>query len=660
MKMAAIIKKALLAAALPLAAAQVNVTAAAPVVAPAAPAAPQGALQKVVGLLKAMKDKGLAELQKEQVQFAAYQQWCTGALAAKAKATDSATQAASLLQADANLAGAMSATDGQDASKLDTAIAGITDSKAQAQTARASELAEFQKAHEAYTTAILAIDSAVSVLTSGGPIPAKAVALIQQFESAESAKARKAVADFLADYKEVSLVQDAPSARSGAIVDMLQRLRIKFVDERNALEQQELSRKSAFALQVKSLDNSLDAAKKQKSTQIQAKAEQDSTKATKQGQLVNLQRTIDDNNKIVSEINATCAQAAADYATRQGLRQKELDALDKALQLLSGVKPKAFLQVATALLNIKKADVRPAQQQVAAYLHSQAERLESSVLSTLAVEATKDPFVKVRGMIQDLITRLESEAGQEAQHKQWCTTEMASNKQTRDDKTQSVKWLKNEVDLLNSEVSKLDSDIAAFSAQIAQTNQTVAQQQSLTGGQQSLNNQTLQDAQQAQAAIAQAIALLNQFYGLVQVGQQQPTLAKGSYGYLKSDGKAVLALLNYIKEDYDKLVAATLAQGATSQEAVTKVADDATVLLRQLTADVQQKTTEKALKQQLVLDKSRDLATGQKELDAAITYSNKLQSSCLGDPKQTAEARKERREAEVQSLQEALRMLNTA
>merc|ERR1712129_614934 len=76
------------------------------------------------------------------------------------------------------------------------------------------------------------------------------------------------------------------------------------------------------------------------------------------------------------------------------------------------------------------------QGRVAQYLQAQAEKLNSRVLSAVAVRASEDPFQKVKKMIKDLITRLMEEANDEAEHKGWCDTELSTNEQTRKEKTE--------------------------------------------------------------------------------------------------------------------------------------------------------------------------------------------------------------------------------
>merc|ERR1719455_10297 len=107
------------------------------------------------------------------------------------------------------------------------------------------------------------------------------------------------------------------------------------------------------------------------------------------------------------------------------------------------------------------------QQRAAQYLRDRAKYLNSRVLSTLAVRVEDDPFKKVKKMIKDLITRLMEEANAEAEHKGWCDTELATNEQTRKEKTDSVETLHAELDELTASIAKLGQDITDLSKAVA-------------------------------------------------------------------------------------------------------------------------------------------------------------------------------------------------
>merc|ERR1711912_216724 len=107
------------------------------------------------------------------------------------------------------------------------------------------------------------------------------------------------------------------------------------------------------------------------------------------------------------------------------------------------------------------------QARATAYLREQARRLNSRVLSALAVRTADDPFVKVKKMIKDLIVRLMEEANEEATHKGWCDTELSTNEQTRKEKTEAVETLHAEKDELEASIAKLSEDVAELTKAVA-------------------------------------------------------------------------------------------------------------------------------------------------------------------------------------------------
>merc|ERR1719482_1589385 len=78
-------------------------------------------------------------------------------------------------------------------------------------------------------------------------------------------------------------------------------------------------------------------------------------------------------------------------------------------------------------------------------------------------------------MIKDLIVRLMEEANEEAEHKGWCDTELASNKQTREAKTEEVDTLASQRDQLSADIAKLGEEITELSAAIAAIDKAVAE-----------------------------------------------------------------------------------------------------------------------------------------------------------------------------------------
>merc|ERR1719414_1550148 len=115
-----------------------------------------------------------------------------------------------------------------------------------------------------------------------------------------------------------------------------------------------------------------------------------------------------------------------------------------------------------------------ARARVVQYLRRQAKALDSRVLAMLAARVSDDPFKKVKKMIKDLIVRLMEEANDEAEHKGWCDTELATNEQTRKEKTDTVETLHAEIDSLEASIAKLTEEIAELAQAVADLDTAMA------------------------------------------------------------------------------------------------------------------------------------------------------------------------------------------
>ena len=126
---------------------------------------------------------------------------------------------------------------------------------------------------------------------------------------------------------------------------------------------------------------------------------------------------------------------------------------EKHLPQLTQVKSKTFVQLRARSQN-------PNQAKVAAYLQEQGKQLHSKVLAVIALRAAADPFKTVKKMIKDMIVKLMEEATEEAEHKGFCDTELATNEHTRKEKTERVEILHAEIDQREASVANLASEIS--------------------------------------------------------------------------------------------------------------------------------------------------------------------------------------------------------
>merc|ERR1719240_619939 len=104
------------------------------------------------------------------------------------------------------------------------------------------------------------------------------------------------------------------------------------------------------------------------------------------------------------------------------------------------------------------------------------------------------------------------QANEEASAKLWCDTELGTNKQTRDTKTDGVTKLTTEKDKLTADIAKLGEEIADSTKAIAEIDAAVAQATLTRNEEKSTNAETIADATEAQTAVSQALTVLKEFY----------------------------------------------------------------------------------------------------------------------------------------------------
>eukprot|EP00429_Kryptoperidinium_foliaceum_P018666 CAMPEP_0176037436 /NCGR_PEP_ID=MMETSP0120_2-20121206/18546_1 /TAXON_ID=160619 /ORGANISM="Kryptoperidinium foliaceum, Strain CCMP 1326" /LENGTH=667 /DNA_ID=CAMNT_0017370825 /DNA_START=53 /DNA_END=2056 /DNA_ORIENTATION=+ len=636
-------------------------------------------VQKVIELMEGMLAKGKQEKHDEQVQFAAFKQFCDDTTVDKKRAITEAEEKIEVLKADIESHVAHAERLTKEIAEHDADIATWKGDSAAAAKVRAIDKANYDAMHKDYSESVDALQRAIAVLkkqahdrpqTSLAQVSAlKSLSLIPQ-------EAKKALDVFLQDAQEPEgLDVSAPEAygyefQSHGVIEMLEKLLDKFIDERTALEKEEMNSKHAFEMLIQDLTAQIEQSTQDREEKAESKAKHLQGKADAEGDLQDTTSTMEADKKYLADLTATCEQKATDFESRQQLRAEELEAITKAIEIISSgaVKGSAekhlptLAQTSVSLVQLRSSAAR--QQQVAEFLHTRAEQLNSRVLSALAVRVSADPFAKVKKMIKDLIVRLMEEANEEAEHKGWCDTELSTNEQTRKEKTEAVETLHAEIDQLEASIAKLTEEITELTKAVADLDAAMAEATTLRQEEKAKNEQTIKDAQEAQTAVAQALTVLKEFYAkagdataFVQQQPEMPEIFDSPYKGMQSENGGVVGMLEVIESDFARLEADTKAAEASAQKEYDTFMTDSKVDKEAKTKDIEHKTAKKQDETQALTVKREDLEGTQKELDAALAYFDKLKPSCV-DAGVSYEDRVARRKEEIESLQEALRILN--
>merc|ERR1719335_190995 len=222
----------------------------------------------------------------EEVKFAAYKQFCEGT--ADEKKTN-------IADAEAEIEAAVLA---EDITGLDSDIAGWEEDMKEAKALREKEAADYAATHAEYEESLDALDRALIVLKKqSADVPqflqGDAVALLQEVakKTKVPASAKRTLLSFLAlRSRQDPLAVSAPQAsayefQSGGVVEMLENLMDKFMDEKRELEKDEMGAKHAHDLMMLDLKDSISGAESMRGQKAKIKATREETAAAAKGDL---------------------------------------------------------------------------------------------------------------------------------------------------------------------------------------------------------------------------------------------------------------------------------------------------------------------------------------------------------------------------------------
>merc|ERR1719460_2706936 len=136
---------------------------------------------------------------------------------------------------------------------------------------------------------------------------------------------------------------------------------------------------------VQELVDQTEAAAREVKSAKSSKAKNEQAKAEAEGDLADTKATLAEDEKFLSALTSECEQKAVDFEKRQEVRAGEIDAIKKAIEIMSsdavsGSGEKhlpSLVQTATALVQLRSSSMSPVQKAVATFLDDKAHRAGS-------------------------------------------------------------------------------------------------------------------------------------------------------------------------------------------------------------------------------------------------------------------------------------------
>merc|ERR1712045_20742 len=177
------------------------------------------------------------------------------------------------------------------------------------------------------------------------------------------------------------------------------------------------------------------------------------------GDLDMTNKELDNSKKQLATAQSSCLKVAADYEATVAARNEELKVIAEAQKILAETTSGAEGQT-YSLVQLKKSSLGSradlAGREVLEMVRSLAKKEHSSALNQLASRIAAvarygsvnhaDVFAKVKGLIQDLIAKLEREAGAEATEKAYCDEQIAKTEAKKSDLEEDIAKMTSKID----------------------------------------------------------------------------------------------------------------------------------------------------------------------------------------------------------------------
>jgi len=671
-------------------------------------------VQKVINMLEDMSATAKKEKNDEEIAFGKFTVWCKQETASLKREIKQNGETIALLEAQIDKLTQDVAALGEAIEKLDANVAKYNADVKSETAQREKDHAAFLEEETDYSESVDALDRAIAVLSKQDY---DRPALVQLSEDDRlPIKAKSVVLALLgvSNEKADPMDYEAPEAnayefQSGGIVELLKKLLAEFTAKLGQCQKEEMNSKHAYDMVIADLTDAIENSEKEIEDKTELKHQKTEEAAQDKKQLAATVADKAENEKLLKTTETECAEKKLSFAEKQKLRTEELEAIAKAIEILSSDEvsgnAEKYLALTQSRVSVSLVQAGSRNQGVRRRIHdflaAEGSRKHSRGLTLLAEQISADPFAKVKKLIDDMITRLLQEAEEDAKHEGFCDKEMGKSKITRNKLTEDIDSLEAAIEKGKATIQTLADDTATLMQEVEDLTKSMGEATELRESEKETNKVTVKDAQAAQKAVAAATAVLKDFYekaatatalvqaktpnprqwglktgvkmgtdewnaladpnfkGKVDTGhkEEMQTFGETYEGQQDEAQYGILALLEVIQSDFANLEADTSAAEAANQKAYEEFMTESKKNKSVKAKKIEMNTSDKATAEATLQEDIADVKSTQDELLAAERYYKKLVPQCI-DQGMTWDERVKARESEIASLKQALEILS--
>merc|ERR1711957_58632 len=320
----------------------------------------------------------------------------------------------------------------------------------------------------------------------------------------------------------------------------------------------------------------------------------------------------------------------------------------------------SLLQTA-AQASLANSEVAMLVKQLARKHHSSAlAQLASRIASVAKYGAGTgdDPFAKIKGLITNMIEKLQKEANDEAEEKAYCDEEMAKTDSKKGELDATVAKLTSKIDQDSARSTELKDEVKEAQSDLAALSKEQAEMDKIRREENADYSKAKTDLTLGLTGVRKALEVLRNYYGSASAAfVQQPAMPKK---HEKSGGAAssIIGILEVCESDFASNLAKEETQESGAASAYEKTTQSNKIEKSTAEQDVKYKTVEFKGLDKTISELSSDRDTTNTELSAVLDYNAQIKERCIAKP-ESYEERKRRREAEIEGLKNALSVLES-
>lgn len=446
---------------------------------------------------------------------------------------------------------------------------------------------------------------------------------------------------------------------SGGIIETLEGLKDKADDQLASARKAETTALHNYELLKQSLEDEIKVASSEMDEAKTNMAASKEKKGVAEGDLDVTSKDLAEDVKALASTHSLCMTTAEDFEAAVKSRAEELDALAAAKKVIKektgGAEELSYGLDQVSFFQASAGASRPVA--VVRFMLELARKKNSKSLAQLAhrISATirsktshgQDPFGKVKGLITDMIARLEEEGEADASHKAYCDKETSETTAKKEDKTAEVEKLSTAIDEASSRIAVLEEEVGTLMKELATIAKGQAEYDTWFKETEDTFKTNKADMESGIEGVQLALKVLREYYAK---SDKAHTAAEGA-------GSGIIGLLEVAESDFTKGLAefeANYASQKSAYEATTKENELTTTAKNQ---DLKYKSQEITNLKKTLKETTDDRSGVQTELDAINEYLAKINEQCI-EKAEPYEETKQRRADEIAGLKEALSILS--